>query len=176
MDKAPDAFRTISEVADDLDVPQHVLRFWETRFTQIKPMKRSGGRRYYRPDDVNLLRGIRRLRQRAAAALGDRRRDRSDRRRHRLLRSAVNAITCARRNVTRAIRASHRLSSRLARRRYRRAGFNTAPKRAVIVGCGGATDDRSISVQRLGRPPRRYTRRDIYPRRPLLHLTFQDNR
>lgn len=61
MDKAPDAFRTISEVADDLDIPQHVLRFWETRFTQIKPMKRSGGRRYYRPEDVNLLRGIRRL-------------------------------------------------------------------------------------------------------------------
>ncbi len=61
MDKAPDAFRTISEVADDLDVPQHVLRFWETRFSQIKPMKRSGGRRYYRPDDVALLRGIRRL-------------------------------------------------------------------------------------------------------------------
>jgi DNA-binding transcriptional MerR regulator len=61
LDKAPDAFRTISEVADDLDVPQHVLRFWETRFTQIKPMKRSGGRRYYRPDDVDLLRGIRRL-------------------------------------------------------------------------------------------------------------------
>ena len=61
MDKAPDAFRTISEVADDLDIPQHVLRFWETRFSQIKPMKRSGGRRYYRPDDVDLLRGIRRL-------------------------------------------------------------------------------------------------------------------
>ena len=61
MDKAPDAFRTISEVADELDVPQHVLRFWETRFSQIKPMKRSGGRRYYRPDDVDLLRGIRRL-------------------------------------------------------------------------------------------------------------------
>ena len=61
MQKAPDAFRTISEVADDLDVPQHVLRFWETRFTQIKPMKRSGGRRYYRPDDVALLRGIRHL-------------------------------------------------------------------------------------------------------------------
>ena len=61
MDKAPDAFRTISEVAADLDIPQHVLRFWETRFTQIKPMKRSGGRRYYRPDDVDLLRGIRRL-------------------------------------------------------------------------------------------------------------------
>lgn len=61
MDKAPDAFRTISEVADDLDVPQHVLRFWETRFSQIKPMKRSGGRRYYRPDDVDLLRGIRHL-------------------------------------------------------------------------------------------------------------------
>ncbi len=61
MDKAPDAFRTISEVADDLDVPQHVLRFWETRFAQIRPMKRSGGRRYYRPDDVDLLRGIRRL-------------------------------------------------------------------------------------------------------------------
>jgi DNA-binding transcriptional MerR regulator len=61
LDKAPDAFRTISEVATDLDIPQHVLRFWETRFTQIKPMKRSGGRRYYRPDDVDLLRGIRRL-------------------------------------------------------------------------------------------------------------------
>jgi DNA-binding transcriptional MerR regulator len=61
LDKAPDAFRTISEVADDLDIPQHVLRFWETRFSQIRPMKRSGGRRYYRPDDVDLLRGIRRL-------------------------------------------------------------------------------------------------------------------
>jgi DNA-binding transcriptional MerR regulator len=61
LDKAPDAFRTISEVADDLDVPQHVLRFWETRFAQIKPMKRSGGRRYYRRDDVELLRGIRQL-------------------------------------------------------------------------------------------------------------------
>ena len=61
MEKAPDAFRTISEVADDLDIPAHVLRFWETRFVQIKPMKRSGGRRYYRPDDVELLRGIRRL-------------------------------------------------------------------------------------------------------------------
>ena len=61
MDKAPDAFRTISEVAGDLDIPQHVLRFWETRFAQIKPMKRGGGRRYYRPDDVDLLRGIRHL-------------------------------------------------------------------------------------------------------------------
>ncbi|MPZ59265.1 MAG: MerR family transcriptional regulator [Rhizobiales bacterium] len=61
MEKAPDAFRTISEVADDLDVPQHVLRFWESRFAQIKPMKRGGGRRYYRPDDVALLRGIRHL-------------------------------------------------------------------------------------------------------------------
>lgn len=61
MDKAPDAFRTISEVADDLDVPQHVLRFWESRFPQIRPMKRGGGRRYYRPDDVDLLRGIRHL-------------------------------------------------------------------------------------------------------------------
>jgi DNA-binding transcriptional MerR regulator len=61
LDKAPDAFRTISEVADDLDIPQHVLRFWETRFSQIRPMKRSGGRRYYRPGDVDLLRGIRRL-------------------------------------------------------------------------------------------------------------------
>lgn len=61
MDKAPDAFRTISEVADDLQVPQHVLRFWESRFAQIKPLKRGGGRRYYRPDDVNLLRGIRHL-------------------------------------------------------------------------------------------------------------------
>lgn len=61
MEKAPDAFRTISEVADDLDVPQHVLRFWESRFTQIRPMKRGGGRRYYRPDDVALLRGVRHL-------------------------------------------------------------------------------------------------------------------
>lgn len=59
--KAPDAFRTISEVADDLDVPQHVLRFWETRFREIKPMKRGGGRRYYRPEDVDLLRQIRSL-------------------------------------------------------------------------------------------------------------------
>jgi DNA-binding transcriptional MerR regulator len=57
-EKAPDAFRTISEVADDLALPQHVLRFWETRFAQIKPLKRGGGRRYYRPDDVDLLRGI----------------------------------------------------------------------------------------------------------------------
>jgi DNA-binding transcriptional MerR regulator len=61
LEKAPDAFRTISEVAEDLDIPQHVLRFWESRFSQIKPMKRGGGRRYYRPEDVALLRGIRHL-------------------------------------------------------------------------------------------------------------------
>jgi DNA-binding transcriptional MerR regulator len=61
VEKAPDAFRTISEVADEIDVPQHVLRFWESRFSQIRPMKRGGGRRYYRPDDVDLLRGIRHL-------------------------------------------------------------------------------------------------------------------
>ncbi len=61
MDKAADAFRTISEVAEDLDIPQHVLRFWETKFTHIKPLKRGGGRRYYRPDDVDLVRGIRHL-------------------------------------------------------------------------------------------------------------------
>ncbi len=59
--KAPDAFRTISEAAEELDLPQHVLRFWETRFRDIKPMKRGGGRRYYRPDDIDLLRGIRHL-------------------------------------------------------------------------------------------------------------------
>jgi DNA-binding transcriptional MerR regulator len=59
--KSPEAFRTISEVATDLDVPQHVLRFWEGRFAQIKPVKRAGGRRYYRPEDVDLLRGIRTL-------------------------------------------------------------------------------------------------------------------
>jgi DNA-binding transcriptional MerR regulator len=59
--KAPGAFRTISEVAQELDLPQHVLRFWESRFNQIKPMKRGGGRRYYRPEDVDLLRGIRLL-------------------------------------------------------------------------------------------------------------------
>jgi DNA-binding transcriptional MerR regulator len=61
LEKAPDAFRTISEVAGEIDVPQHVLRFWESRFTQIRPMKRGGGRRYYRPDDVDLLRGVRHL-------------------------------------------------------------------------------------------------------------------
>ncbi|MGL5446522.1 MAG: MerR family transcriptional regulator [Rhabdaerophilum sp.] len=61
MDKAPDAYRTISEVGEDLDIAQHVLRFWETRFPQIKPLKRGGGRRYYRPDDVELLKGIRHL-------------------------------------------------------------------------------------------------------------------
>jgi len=61
VDKAPDAFRTISEVAEQLDVPQHVLRFWESRFREIRPMKRGGGRRYYRPDDLDLLRGIRHL-------------------------------------------------------------------------------------------------------------------
>lgn len=59
--KAPDAFRTISEVAEELELPQHVLRFWETRFNQIRPMKRGGGRRYYRPEDVDLLRGVRLL-------------------------------------------------------------------------------------------------------------------
>src|SRR5690242_11186564 len=59
--KSAEAFRTISEVACDLDVPQHVLRFWETRFAQVKPIKRAGGRRYYRPEDVDLLRGIRSL-------------------------------------------------------------------------------------------------------------------
>jgi DNA-binding transcriptional MerR regulator len=61
MDKSPDAFRTISEVAESLDLPQHVLRFWESRFPQIKPLKRGGGRRYYRPDDVELLRAIKHL-------------------------------------------------------------------------------------------------------------------
>ncbi len=58
VEKSPDAFRTISEAAEELGVPQHVLRFWETRFAQIKPMKRAGGRRYYRPADVDLLKGI----------------------------------------------------------------------------------------------------------------------
>ena len=61
VEKSPDAFRTISEAAEELDVPQHVLRFWETRFNQIRPMKRAGGRRYYRPTDIELLRGIRAL-------------------------------------------------------------------------------------------------------------------
>lgn len=59
--KSPDAFRTISEVAVELDVPQHVLRFWESKFNQIRPLKRGGGRRYYRPEDVDLLRGVRAL-------------------------------------------------------------------------------------------------------------------
>lgn len=61
MDKSPDAFRTISEVADVLETPAHVLRFWESRFPQLKPVKRAGGRRYYRPSDVALLSGIKRL-------------------------------------------------------------------------------------------------------------------
>ncbi len=56
--KAPNAFRTISEVADELHIPQHVLRFWETKFPQVKPLKRGGGRRYYRPDDILLLRRV----------------------------------------------------------------------------------------------------------------------
>ncbi len=61
MSKSPDAFRTISEAANELDLPQHVLRFWETRFSHIKPLKRGGGRRYYRPEDVDLLKGIQHL-------------------------------------------------------------------------------------------------------------------
>jgi DNA-binding transcriptional MerR regulator len=61
VEKSPDAFRTISEAAEELDLPQHVLRFWETRFSTIKPLKRGGGRRYYRPEDVLLLKGIRHL-------------------------------------------------------------------------------------------------------------------
>jgi DNA-binding transcriptional MerR regulator len=59
--KGPEAFRTISEAADELHVPQHVLRFWETKFVFIRPMKRAGGRRFYRPTDIAVLRGVRRL-------------------------------------------------------------------------------------------------------------------
>ncbi len=83
--KSPSAFRTISEVADELHIPQHVLRFWETRFPQVKPLKRGGGRRYYRPDDITLLRsishllyiqgytikGVQRLLREGGGALGD---------------------------------------------------------------------------------------------------------
>lgn len=61
MAKGPDAFRTISEAADELNVPQHVLRFWETKFSFIRPMKRAGGRRFYRPQDIVILRGVRAL-------------------------------------------------------------------------------------------------------------------
>ena len=61
MDKSAEAFRTISEVAVELEIPKHVLRFWEGRFLQLRPMKRGGGRRYYRPADVELLKGIRHL-------------------------------------------------------------------------------------------------------------------
>jgi DNA-binding transcriptional MerR regulator len=59
--KGPDAFRTISEAADELGVPQHVLRFWETKFSFIRPMKRAGGRRFYRPQDISMLRGVKTL-------------------------------------------------------------------------------------------------------------------
>jgi DNA-binding transcriptional MerR regulator len=59
--KGPEAFRTISEAADELNVPQHVLRFWETKFNFIRPMKRAGGRRFYRPSDIAVLHGVRRL-------------------------------------------------------------------------------------------------------------------
>ena len=59
--KSPGAFRTISEVAKELDLPAHVLRFWETKFSQVRPLKRGGGRRYYRPEDVELIRNIRDL-------------------------------------------------------------------------------------------------------------------
>ncbi len=61
MTKGPDAFRTISEAADELGVPQHVLRFWETKFSFIRPMKRAGGRRFYRPQDIEVLRSVRQL-------------------------------------------------------------------------------------------------------------------
>lgn len=61
MAKGPEAFRTISEAADELNVPQHVLRFWETKFAFIRPMKRAGGRRFYRPSDIAVLKGVRRL-------------------------------------------------------------------------------------------------------------------
>ncbi|HEX2581963.1 MAG TPA: MerR family transcriptional regulator [Dongiaceae bacterium] len=61
QEKSAKAFRTISEVADELEIPQHVLRFWETRFTQVRPIKKESGRRYYRPEDVELLRAIREL-------------------------------------------------------------------------------------------------------------------
>ena len=61
MAKSPEAFRTISEAAEELDVPQHVLRFWETKFSFIRPMKRAGGRRFYRPQDLAVLQGVRRL-------------------------------------------------------------------------------------------------------------------
>ncbi len=61
MAKGPDAFRTISEAADELNVPQHVLRFWETKFSFIRPMKRAGGRRFYRPQDIAVLRGVKTL-------------------------------------------------------------------------------------------------------------------
>ncbi len=61
VEKSPEAYRTIREVADSLDLPQHVLRFWETRFPQIRPLKRAGGRRYYRPDDIDRLKLIKRL-------------------------------------------------------------------------------------------------------------------
>ena len=61
MDKSADAFRTISEVAGELDLPRHVLRFWETRFPQVKPLKRAGNRRYYRPRDIEILRAIKHL-------------------------------------------------------------------------------------------------------------------
>lgn len=61
MNKGPNAFRTISEAADEIGVPQHVLRFWETKFSFIRPMKRAGGRRFYRPQDIVVLKGVKTL-------------------------------------------------------------------------------------------------------------------
>ena len=70
MAKGPDAFRTISEAAAELGAPQHVLRFWETKFSFIRPMKRAGGRRFYRPQDIRVLRGVQALAQPAARDFG----------------------------------------------------------------------------------------------------------
>ena len=159
VEKAPDAFRTISEVADDLDLPQHVLRFWETRFQQIKPMKRGGGRRYYRPDDIDaaarhpasaLRRGLHDPR-RAAHPEGSRHQVRPER------------LAAGRRpaGARRTGAPSRRSPSRRRRRRGRRPAGGAPRRTRRIAACSAccrrscaAASTRSASP-RAARPTRR---------------------
>jgi DNA-binding transcriptional MerR regulator len=128
--KSAEAFRTISEVSSALEVPQHVLRFWETKFVQVRPLKRAGGRRYYRPEDVTLLRSIRDLLYRDGYTIkgaGRRRAGQSPGCSRRFARSAPTGSGPARRGRVPGIRASG-TGARVERRR--RGGVHRQPKRA----------------------------------------------